>query len=109
MNPIARVSNVKDGNVEYQAIWIVCPGCKEWGGSGLHMLPVSDTQGKRPQWGYDGNLAAPTLSPSIMTGRDTDQQCHSYFQGGVWVFLDDCTHSLVGQRVPAPPLEDWML
>lgn len=117
MNPVAKESHVTKGDETYRAIWVVCPGCKTEGNSGLHMLPIEPTT-KRPFWTWDGNEQAPTLSPSILTkssyytGKDTPPRkfiCHSYLRNGVWEYLDDSTHSLKGQHVPTPPLEDWML
>jgi hypothetical protein len=73
------------------------------------MLPVSDTKGKRPQWDFDGDLEAPTLSPSIKTTPYDGSVCHSFLRNGVFEFLGDCTHSLKGQHVPMPDLPDWVV
>lgn len=96
------------GNV-YTALMLICPGCP---GSGLHMLPVNSTT-KTPQWTWDGNLEAPTLSPSILTriepyvdGKPTGI-CHSHLRSGVFEFLGDCTHEFAGQHVPMPDLPEW--
>ena len=110
MNPVAQIRSVRDGDIQYEAIVFVCPGCKqmwETGNSGLHMLPVNSSV-KTPQWSWDGNLEAPTLSPSVLT-RYGDRVCHSFIKNGVVEFLSDCSHALAGQSVPLPPLEDWMV
>ena len=78
------------------------------GSSGLHMLPVNNIE-KKPNWTWDGNLEAPTLNPSILTGKDTDKICHSMLEAGIFHYLGDCNHSLVNQYVPLPDLEDWMV
>lgn len=62
-----------------------------------------------PSWTWDGNLEAPTLSPSILTGKGTDKICHSYLKEGIFQFLGDCNHSLVNQHVPMPDLPDWFI
>ena len=106
----SQLVHVDHHDVRYDALQFVCPGCMEMpgGGSGLHMLPVTDTQGRRPSWSWDGNLEAPTLSPSILThGRD-DNRCHSFLRAGVFEFLTDSTHSLAGQHIPMPDLFDWV-
>lgn len=118
MNPVAQIRSVVEGNageVAYEAIVFVCPGCKTMhpGSTGLHMLPVNSAT-KSPQWGWNGSLEAPTLTPSILTRHGTvvdgvEQVCHSFLTDGVFEFLSDCTHSLAGQRVPMAPLEDWMV
>ena len=81
------------------------------------MLPIGGDPGERPIWSFDGNLEAPTLSPSILTRLTwskavegmTDFVCHSFLRGGVFEFLDDCTHQYKGQHVPLPDLPDWVL
>jgi hypothetical protein len=109
--PTAAIRTVDDHGLEYEALMFICPGCIEMlGGTGLHMLPVNSAT-KKPQWSFDGDLAAPTLNPSILThGRSgTDDRCHSYLRAGVVEYLDDCTHSLAGPHVPLPDLPDWVL
>lgn len=116
-NPVAIIRHVAEGELAWDGLAFICPGCKllwEEGASGLHMLPVNSTT-KTPQWKWDGNLEAPTLSPSILTkhGPVVDGAltgvCHSFLKAGVFQYLDDCTHPLKGQFVPMIPLEDWML
>jgi hypothetical protein len=107
----ARIKYIKgeSGGV-YGALMFVCPGCAELDhNTGLHMLPVN-TSLKSPSWSWDGNLELPTLSPSILTrgGVDLEQVCHSFLQAGVFDFLNDCTHSLAGQRVPMLDLPSWV-
>lgn len=129
MNPVAQLRSISDGTRgnSYQAIVLWCPGCEQPAEDGemhggLHMLPV--TGAGRPTWSFDGNLEAPTLSPSILTRYEHARRrrvaggeledvglfvCHSYLRAGVWEFLGDCTHELAGQRVPAVPLPDWVV
>lgn len=84
-------------------------------------------------WGFDGNLASPTFTPSIKvtTGHychtppvpgncacDFQQRfpdedpwewpcciCHSFVRAGRIQFLDDCTHALAGQTVDLPEID----
>lgn len=110
--PVALTTRVVDGDVEYDAIVLWCVGCeREQAGlqvSGLHMLPVSDTQGKRPVWGWNGQLELVTLEPSILTRSGDSFVCHSFLRDGHWQFLPDSTHSLAGKTVPMVPLPDWV-
>lgn len=110
-NPVAMIRNVQDGGIEYKALMIVCPGCQEDGGTGLHMLPIAPSKTAKPQWNFIGSIEAPTLDPSILTRRGSDNPfvCHSYLRNGIWEFLSDCTHSLAGKHVPAPELPDWVI
>lgn len=80
-----------------------CPGCDS-----AHVVSVGATS-----WSWDGNVDAPTISPSILVtydGPDAGQddappaRCHSFVRSGVIEFLSDCTHALAGQHVPLP---DW--
>lgn len=76
------------------------------------MLPVNGDPGKRPTWAFDGNLEAPTLTPSILTKFNwlgTEYVCHSFLTAGVFTFLGDCTHELVGRSVPIPDLPGWAI
>ncbi|HSW90015.1 MAG TPA: DUF6527 family protein [Patescibacteria group bacterium] len=101
--------NVDDHGIKYQSLAFVCPGCSLFGGSGLHILPVNTDQ-KSPAWDWDGNTEQPTISPSILTGKDDDaHRCHSFLTAGVFNFLDDCTHDLKGQSVQMPDLPEWFI
>ncbi len=106
----SMLRTVNDHGVSYQALMFVCPGCQadDRGSTGLHLLPVNSPQ-HQPSWEWDGNLEAPTLSPSILTGKDSPNICHSYLRNGVFEFLGDCTHPLVNQHVPIPDLPDWVV
>lgn len=115
VNPVAATREVAlDGRV-YRALVFKCPGCVEMheGATGLHMLPVDgDIPAGYARWDWDGNVDAPTLSPSILTKYSWSGQpvaCHSFMRAGRLEFLSDCTHPLAGQTVPLPPLEDWMV
>lgn len=104
------VRTIDDHGVVYTALMFVCPGCMEMegGGTGLHILAVN-TDARSPSWTWDGNLEAPTLTPSILTGRGSDRVCHSFLTAGVFNFLGDCTHSMANQQVPMPDLPEWVL
>lgn len=110
----AMLRSIDDHGLTYEALMFVCPGCVAGGVeigregySGLHMLPVNSPE-KQPSWDWDGNLEAPTLSPSILTHLGNDVTCHSFLRGGVFEFLSDCSHALAGQHVPIPDLPDWV-
>lgn len=117
---------VRYDNVVASSLMFVCPGCVAGGPDGydgIHMLPVNvpaDSGLDRPSWDWDGNLEAPTLSPSILTNGNRGEatrfnddgtprfpRCHSYLRAGVFEFLGDCEHPFVGQKVPIPDLPEW--
>lgn len=107
----AMLRKVVDGDLEYDCLMFVCPGCQEFGGSGLHMLPVNSEGLKKANWRWDENLEMPTLNPSILThsGRNQANVCHSYLIEGVFQFLDDSTHSLANKHALMPDLPSWVL
>lgn len=85
-----------------------CPGC-----STFHVIAVDTPLANGAVWSFDGNLAAPTFSPSLLvrTGRAVDpafvpeegdppEVCHSFIRQGRWEFCPDSTHALAGQSVP---------
>jgi hypothetical protein len=98
-----------------------CPGCND-----THVVQVR-TDGQ-PSWGFDGNLDAPTFTPSILVRSGhyapghqggecwctynanhsdgpapfTCAVCHSFVRGGRIEFLADCTHELAGRTVDLP-------
>jgi hypothetical protein len=106
---IAKLTKMSDHGVRYQGLVFACPGCAEMreGSVGLHILPVNAPRLEKPSWDFDGNLEAPTLSPSILTRNGDGGVCHSFIQQGQFQFLGDCTHSMAGQTVPMPELPDW--
>jgi hypothetical protein len=93
----AKLRSVGDG------IGFWCPGCDS-----IHVIRT-----KPNGWAWDGNVDAPTISPSILVtydGKDAGQadappsRCHSFVKAGRIEFLSDCTHALAGKTVAVP---DW--
>lgn len=99
----AKLLQVADGIVAH---W--CPACERH-----HQIWVG-----RPQdWTFDGNVDAPTFSPSVKvtySGPDAGQVsdgrrapaacCHYFIRAGQIEFCGDSTHDLVGKTVPLPDL-----
>lgn len=109
----AQLKRMEEGGNRYDALAFVCPGCEAMkdGGSGLHILPVTETT-KKPHWKWNGDLVVPTVSPSILTRYprgDVMDICHSFLREGVFEFLNDCTHPLAGQKVEMPDLPEWFI
>jgi hypothetical protein len=88
-----------------------CPACEE-----AHPLP--------DRWTFNGNLDAPTFSPSFRhtgkqiekingkwtgewvrdaAGKPLDWCCHYILTNGVLNFCGDCTHAMAGKSVPMVP------
>ncbi len=101
----SKLRSIKWGEAKAVSFW--CPGCEE-----MHMIVVERWSGQGPVWGWDGNIVAPTFSPSIRCYRDLPTGnilCHSFIRNGRIEFLGDCTHSLKGQTVDLPDLpQDWL-
>lgn len=106
----SKIIKVDDHGTHHEALAFWCPGCDRDGHGGMHMLPVNVTLLNRPSWQWDGNLEAPTLSPSILSRGsyvDGERICHSFLRAGVFEFLGDSTHQYANQHVPLPDLPDW--
>lgn len=82
---------VKARKVSGQELWMVqCPAC-------------GNCHGFDTRWSFDGNVERPTFSPSMLVYESGVQpRCHSFVTDGFWVYLDDCTHALKGQKVEVP-------
>lgn len=93
--------------ITWDSLMFVCPGCVAGGPEGyegVHTLPVN-SEVKQPSWTWNGDLEKPTLMPSIKSQGYC--LCHSFLTDGLFKFLDDCDHPLVGQSVPMPDLPEW--
>lgn len=79
-----------------------CPGCNR-----EHALNIDPLQ-QGPAWTFDGNMALPTITPSILCrygfnkATGTNHVCHSFVTDGRIQFLGDCTHALAGQTIDLP-------
>lgn len=111
MNPVMVVrTEVAKDVPQVRSCWFWCPGC-DLAHRVRIVLEDGTAPGGDPLWTWDGNLNAPTISPSILTwgGRHgSDHRCHSFLRAGVWEFLSDCTHAMAGQSAPMVPLPDWL-
>lgn len=117
---MGRLGNKLRSTITSQGMGVCffCPGCQE---------PHNVTTQGRHAWVFDGNLYAPTLSPSVLvtSGHYTPgyegsecwctyaakyntkspfgcKRCHSFIRAGQIQFLSDCSHSLAGQTVDLP-------
>lgn len=91
---MAMLSKVLRGSFDEPAHW--CPGCQE-----MHVLPW-----KRGGWTFDGNVDAPTFTPSFRHGDRAGKVCHYILTAGVLDYQADCTHALRG-KVPLPPMPGY--
>ena len=106
----SQLITVDDHGITYMALRFVCPGCKSFGKSGLHVLPVnSNSPHHPPSWDWNWDQEKPSLSPSILTRIGDGQVCHSFLKDGVFWFLSDSAHQLAGTMVEMPDLPDWAL
>jgi hypothetical protein len=116
-----KFRSISGGKIGY---W--CQGCET-----LHMVRVEGNE--RPKWQWNGDLDAPTFTPSVLviwdqgeppattpeirekirSGEITQTKvrkvCHTVITDGVVQFLGDCTHQYAGQKLPLPDLPpEWI-
>jgi hypothetical protein len=94
------MSKVKPRPVTDGRIMLVfeCPGCES-----LHGPNVGEGS---PKWTWNGDIDRPTLSPSILIGKDDPRRrCHSFIKDGKIQFLNDSFHKLSGQTVDLPEID----
>lgn len=110
-NPVAVVRNTRHGITKEplgHRLMLWCPACNR-----LHQIWFTGPDGVVPKvcWEFDGNIEAPTVSPSLAVSWSNGSAkylCHSYIKNGQWQFLGDSTHALAGQTVGLVPLPDWL-
>ena len=93
------IERLDDGKLYFD-----CPGC-----GFMHAVAVGEGDG--PRWTWNGDFVNPTFSPSIRVRWDHGEQqeprcCHSFVRNGNIEFCSDSTHSLAGQTVPLPEVEN---
>ncbi len=81
-----------------------CPACEK-----VHDFAVETPFPNGARWTFDGNVEAPTMSPSMNIGvgpfpNGRVERCHYFLRNGSIQFLGDCTHAMAGQTVPLPDL-----
>ena len=99
-----KVKQITDTTGQYVSYVFHCPACKRH-----HSCYVERPDKRRPCWSFNGDLEKPTFTPSIVSlyGRDDEiNVCHSFVCDGRIEFLSDCTHSLAGQTVDLPEVEE---
>lgn len=81
-----------------------CPGCEC-----LHGIAVETPFRNGARWTWDGNLVAPTFSPSVNVGPGTKLQCHYFIRAGRIEYCGDSHHELAGTTVDLPDIpEGWV-
>lgn len=68
----------KSGDREYAGMIYCCPcGCGKTGALAFRPHPS-------PSWEWDGNMEAPTLSPSVHDISGGKTHWHGYLRNGIW-------------------------
>jgi hypothetical protein len=78
-----------------------CPGCDH--GHVFYTTAPPDRP-EAPTWEFDGNLEAPTFTPSLLNTCEKhpdpkQRRCHLNLTAGRLVFHGDCSHDMAGQVV----------
>lgn len=91
-----------------------CPACES-----MHAFAIDGKNWNGAQWTWDGNVEAPTFTPSMNItinppGHPHYQadvetsRCHYFLRAGVLEYLGDCTHALANQKINLPDLPDHL-
>ena len=99
MKLLRRTCWVDEGVEKPLGYCFYCPGCRCY--HAVHVEGHNASTGAR--WGFNGNLEAPTFTPSILVNPQlpsgTKGRCHSFVTDGRIQFLGDSGHDLAGQTV----------
>ena len=100
---VAFILEISDGT---KYLRFKCPACNEH-----EAIPFqAGTDYKGPVWKFNGNLEAPTLSPSVRhympdeSGRVQKTLCHYHLVNGVIDYCTDSSHKLSGQKAALPEI-----
>lgn len=89
------------------SIYFHCPGCNT-----LHPYRIQGDPTRGPIWGYNGNVEAPTFTPSLLVNNSRpESRCHLYVTDGRIQYLGDCFHNLKNttiDMVDIPEPEIWI-
>ncbi len=85
---MANAALADDGTLLY-----LCPGCRQHHGVNA------------ARWNWNGDLEAPTLSPSVKHTYPDGTVCHYFIRGGLIEYCSDSAHSLAGRTVPMRDVE----
>lgn len=104
MTEIVPISAVLE-QADPGCLFFFCPGCQNL--HPIYVFPSTHPQ----QWVWDGNVDAPTFSPSLLVEYNWGAphvlvRCHSFIRAGKIEFLSDCTHALAGQTVAMVPIPE---
>ena len=88
MQKIFTVPNFKPGEPDFV---FYCPACRC-----NHNVFVNSGLCR---WTFNGDMEAPTITPSLAIRRDEDSLCHFFIKAGRIEYLAGCTHDMAGQTV----------
>jgi len=84
-----------------------CEGCAAY-----HEVWSSKTTRRKSGWEFNGDMYAPTFSPSYLSGLPDDKgngfskyRCHLYIKDGYLQYLPDCHHGYAGMSIPMRPAD----
>lgn len=72
-------------------------------------IQIKGTRAGTGNWTWNGDVNKPTLKPSLLSKTyigDKEIICHTFITDGKVIFLDDCTHELVGQTLDLLDIEE---
>lgn len=100
---MAKAKLLSNENGVADTVVIQCPGCQCW-----HPFAIAPSAHPRGlTWTFNNDLERPTFTPSLDCNRDDPKtRCHSIVTDGKIQFVPGCYHSLDGQTIDLPDIED---
>ena len=79
---------------------------------GLPFPTLIRVSGPHPVWHWNGDVYAPTFSPSILTQIPWGEEMreirnHVFVRNGAIEYLHDCSHEYAGKTIQLPRLSEW--
>lgn len=113
---MAKIKRYTELDGDYHGeLGFMCPGCKCR--HFINDILTEHEASRNGVWTFNGDFESPTIRASVLTrsyqknpvtgNYDIEiDRCHSYITDGMIEFLSDCQHSLAGQTVELPEIEE---
>lgn len=92
---IRHTPKLHEHHFENGGIWVFwCPACDD-----AHMYQTGEKFPPGVQWEFNGNIASPSFTPSLLMSG-VRPRCHLFVTNGMICYCGDCGHSVAGKTIP---------